>query len=363
MFAPPIALAAAAAAAQAAPAELAGVWEGTVGDLTVRACFATPDWGRFGAYYYLSRLQLIALEAEEGRNLAFRESGDEQASQPRWQIQRVVGAELTGQWSAGRRTLPLRLRRIGRAEGEDSACGTVTFHQPRLARVRVNTVRGSKDGVGYTRRILDAGNRYEVSLETFTLDGDGAAVRSINNVLGQPLSGNPPHWFECIHDSLQTHGYEGSLVQNVAPAMISSRWLSVTEHWDGDCGGAHPDSSNTYRTFDRTNGREVDLHDWLVGTATQPAEGSDAKLLRPAFRNFILSDARLQDPECRDAVREEEFWNVGLTRSALVFTPLLPHVAQACADPIAVPFARLRPYLTQQAAAHVRALQAERPRP
>ena len=358
MFAPLFAWAAVAAAAPSA--ELPGIWQGTVGNLPVRACFATPEWGAFGAYYYLSRLQLIALEAEEGRNNAFRETGDAEPTAPRWVIQRVAGGELTGQWTAGRRTLPLRLHRVGRAEGEDSACGTVTFHQPRLARVRVNTVRASKDGVGYTRRILDTGDRYEVSIETFTLDGDGEAVRRINTVLGEQLSGNPPHWFECIHDSLQTHGYEGSLAATTTPAMISNRWLSVTDHWDGDCGGAHPDSSNVYRTFDRTSGREVDLHDWLVATATAPAEGSDSKLLRPAFRNFILTGARLEDAECREAIREEEFWNIGLTRAALVFTPLLPHVAQACADPIAVPFARLRPYLTPEAAAYVRTLQAER---
>ena len=353
----------AAAAAPAGAGELPGVWQGTVGSLPVRACFVQRDWGTFGAYYYLSRLQLIPLEWEDGTRGAFREGVAGDATGPRWLIQRLSAGELTGQWTGNGRTLPLRLRRTARAEGEDSACGTLAFHQPRLARVRVNTARASRDGVGYTRRILDTGDRYEVSLETFALDGNGEAVRSINAVLGQDLSGNPPHWFECIHDSLQTHASEGAFDSTLAPAMISSRWLSVTDHWDGDCGGAHPDSSNVYRTFDRASGREIDLHDWLVGTATQPAEGSDAKLLRPAFRTFLLAGARLEDAECRDAIQEEEFWNVGLTRSALVFTPLLPHVIQACADPISVPFARLRPYLTAEAAAQVRALQAERARP
>jgi hypothetical protein len=77
------------AASAAAPSGLAGVWQGEIGNLPVRACFTEREWGAFGAYFYQSRLQLIALEAAEGGNNAFTES-EAGAGAPRWQIERVA---------------------------------------------------------------------------------------------------------------------------------------------------------------------------------------------------------------------------------------------------------------------------------
>ena len=64
MVTPLLALAAAAASN---PSELPGVWEGTVGNLPVRACFGARI-GDSGAYYYLSRLRPIPLDEEEGND-------------------------------------------------------------------------------------------------------------------------------------------------------------------------------------------------------------------------------------------------------------------------------------------------------
>ena len=125
-----IALAAAAQPA-APPAVLAGIWEGTIGTLPVRACFVERDWGAFGAYYYLSRLQLIGLEeAVSGRRDAVRETAESGGSAPVWRIDR--GTEtLGGQWTNGGRTLPLRLHRVAQASGEESPCASLAFHRPR----------------------------------------------------------------------------------------------------------------------------------------------------------------------------------------------------------------------------------------
>ena len=63
--------------------------------------------------------------------------------------------------------------------------------------------------------------------------------------------------------------------------------------------------------------------------------------------------------DCEETVRSHEYWNIGLTRDALLFTPDLPHVAQACGEEFTIPFARLRPFLTEEGAANLRALQTE----
>jgi len=361
MLAPLLALAAATAAP--APSELAGIWEGTVGNLPVRACFSHRESGDFGAYYYLSRLRLIPLDAEEGTGGAFHEGGGTEQGSPRWMIERAEAESLTARWTGGTRTLPVRLRRVARMEDDESPCSSPVFHQPRLEGVRTVTSRASLDGVAYSRIQLDVGERYDVSVETFALDGEGEAAQRINAALRSSLASSPPQWFECIQDSLGYHAFEGALAESLVPAMITGRWLSVSHHWDGDCGGAHPETSNNYRTFDLTAGREVNLHDWFNQAAVkrERLEGleEDVTTLRPEFKRVVLEGWRAEDAECGEIVRDEEYWNIGLGRRGLVFQPLLPRVVQACGDEFIVPFSRLRPFLTEEGAANLRALEAE----
>jgi len=360
LFAPILALAAAAAAP---PADLPGVWEGSIGNLPVRACFVQREWGAFGAYYYLSRRRLIPLEAVEGAADAFREGGETRS--PRWLIESADAARLNARWTGGTRTLPVRLRRLARAEGDEGPCGSMTFHQPRLAGVRTVTARASKDGVAYTRITLDHGGRFEITFETFALDGASEAVRRINAELGRALAGDPPSWFQCIQDSLGAGPNEGAFDESLAPAMIARRWMSVAHHWDGFCGGAHPDSSNSYRLFDLASGRETDLYDWLNASAVrrEGPRGSveELKTLLPAFRDVILSGRRLEEAECEEVIRTTEYWNIGLTREGFVLEPSLPHVVQACGETFTLSFDRLGPFLTEEGAANLRALRAEPP--
>ena len=361
MWGPLIAIAAA-AVAPAQSADLPGIWEGTVGNLPVRACFVQREWSPFGAYYYMSQRRLIPLDAEEGASGAFREGGGDGADRPRWLIQQAGPDRLTARWTGNGRTLPVRLRRLARMEGEEGPCGSIVFHRPRLEGVRTVTGRGSVDGVPYTRLTLSTEGRFETSVETFALNGSSEAVQRINAELGRTLAGDPPSWFECIQDSLSHSPFEGSFAESLAPVMIARRWMSVASHWDGFCGGAHPNSSNTYRTFDLTSGAEIDLHDWFTSAAVKRERleevGADSVTLEPAFREVILAGWRAE-LECDDVVRSADFWNIGLTREAFRFSPSLPHVAQACGDEFTLPFERVRAFLTEDGAENLRALQRE----
>jgi hypothetical protein len=349
--------------AAAAPAGLPGVWEGTIGDLPVRACFTGRESYAFGAYYYLSRRQLIALNEVEGSASTFFEGNGAMADQPRWLVESAQDDRLAGRWTQGTRTLPLRLRRVARQEGEDSPCGSMAFHQPRLEGVRIVRTRASGEGMAYTKLALDHGGRFDVTVESFALDGDGAASRQINAALARGLTEDPPEWLGCIRDSLSNGGYEGSFAEILAPAMVSRRWLSVSHHWDGFCGGAHPDSSNTYRLFDLETGREADLYDWLNERAVRRegprGTGEESKTLTPALRKAILAGWRAEAGECEEVVRAADYWDIGLTRQGITFAPSLPHVVQACGEDFTLSFARLRPFLSAEGEANARALQAE----
>jgi hypothetical protein len=360
MLAPLIALAAAAAPA---PADLPGIWEGTVGTLPVRACFVHREFADFGAYYYLSHRRLIALEADEDSGTDFRESGDSGRGGPRWRIERADADRLTAQWTNGTRMLPVRLSRVARMEGDESPCSSPTFHRPRLTGVRTVTTRASLDGNPYSRLVLDDGGLFDAGFATFALDGDGAAVRRINSALASPLGGDPPSWFDCMRDSLGYSPREGYFDESLRPVLITSRWLSVAHHWDGYCGGAHPDSTNGYRTFDLTGGEEVDLHGWFNDTAVERQHlaevNEDIVTMRPALRDFILRGWTPEDPECREVIAGQDYWSIGLTPRGMAFSPDLPHVVQACGEEFVLPFGRLGPFLTAEGAANLRTLEAE----
>ncbi len=344
-----------------APAQpsLSGVWDGTVGDKPVRVCFDQREWGGLGAYYYLSHLRSIPLQSPQGQKHTFVEGYDEKdTTSPRWVIERLTPQEIGGSWSQGGRILALHLARVStpRGDTEGTSCSSMAFNAARLQGVRTIRRAATKDGVAYTRLILDHRGHFgdDVGIETFALIGDTPPVRRINAELGKPLQSED--WFECVRSALDANGFDGDSSETLEPRMITRRWLSVMDESGWYCGGAHPDDSVLPRLFDRETGREIDLHQWLNAKAVTRTDELIA--LRPELRNLILRRHKT-DSECTDTVNEENYWTIELTRTGLIFTPSLPHVAVGCRDEYLVPFPKLRPYLRPEAQREIAALEAE----
>ncbi|MEO7634347.1 MAG: hypothetical protein ABIS38_01720 [Sphingomicrobium sp.] len=353
------------AVANAAPAApLTGVWQGTLGAEPVRACFNDRQGAAFGAYFYLSRLVTIPLIKDDKGALLFSEGWPEKAQAPRWALTQAGPDALGGIWSQGQRKLPVRLTRVPLNLGEDETpCGSLAFEQPRLNRVRIVRTRAAKDGLAYTRLTLDQRGHFpSVSVESFALDGDSPAVRRINAILHQPFVNGADNWLGCIRSSLDSSAFEGEHNEMVEPRMVTRKWLALNQHWDGFCGGAHPDASDSPRLFDRASGSEIELFDWFTNAAVKRehfgGESDDAITLRPPFKAVIMAGWK-GDKDCREAMGAEDFWSVELTRSGFVFTPLLAHVVQACSEAFALPFANAAPFLTVAGKTEAAALKAE----
>lgn len=351
------------AAAADAPS-LAGVWDGTIGKLPVRVCFNEHDYGMTGGYYYRSHLLAIALQQPDKGKPTFTEGvGEPDASTPRWSIAPVGGDRLSGHWTQRGKALPIALKRIELKEEADSPCSSMLFQGPRLEGVRTISKPAAKDGVPYTRLILDHRGHFgeDVAIETFALTDDGPATRAINAELRKPLASNAD-WFECIRMAWDSSsmGYTG---QTLSPHMISKRWLVVMDENGWACGGAHPDDAQTPRLYDRRTGKQIDVLGWFSAKAIkrEKFEGDPnvAETLQPAFRNMILTGWKPDENECRDVISDQDFWTAELTRTGFIFTPDLPHVDEGCQEPFKVPFAKLAPYLTPEGKAEVAALQAE----
>ena len=129
------------AAAAVPPSQITGLWEGTVGNAPVVVCLnGDTTLGGRGSYYYRSQLIPIPLKQKsDGSPLWEERVGGETAD---WKFLSANNRELTAQWSRGKRSLPVRLKRVSytnSSEWVEGPCGSAEFSQPRLFERKVNT--------------------------------------------------------------------------------------------------------------------------------------------------------------------------------------------------------------------------------
>ena len=338
----------AAASPPAAPATLRGTWQGTIGALPISACFDERDWSTTGGYFYRSRLRYIPLDQDQHQKLNFTEGSGSNKGAPHWSLQQPIGAVIAGRWTQGDRSLPIRLQRVALPKQDESACGSLAFHQPRLAGVHNVTAHFKKKGVGFRRISVDLLGRFQYSGQsTVQLDGDGPAIRKINAALYESFAAPRPAWLDCILGALDWGQGEGDFEETYEPHLITPRWLSVSHSVGYYCGGAHPDAVNDNLLFDRRTGSKVDLLDWFAPVAVK-REGTGDELMKTLthpFAAFVSDNAKGAEEDCRDMILEADFWDLELTAEAIRFTPSLPHVAFGCTETYTVPHARLERYL------------------
>lgn len=328
------------------PAIWEGVWQGRIGTLPVRACVTRDGVGQGeGAYYYLARLRPIRLE-QAGRSRHWTEAtggAPGRTAPPRWVFATVQPNRLAGSWTRGQQRLPFALTRV--AAGKDDPCSSMVFHAPRIRPMRVASAPAALAGSPYTRLHFNVGAAFEdVALASFAVPDRGLAGRRINARLRKlmPADAAGSDWFACVTGALTSSG-GGQYDADVTPTLLSARWVAASESVNYFCGGAHPDGGVTSLTFDRATGASVDLHSWLSGAAIEKQPYGVA--LRPALRAAIILRAGPVEPDCQDTVAEAAFWDIGLSRSGLVFTAPLAHVAAPCAEPVTLSWTALKPWL------------------
>lgn len=188
-----------------------------------------------------------------------------------------------------------------------------------------------------------------------TQPGDDAINRALADLVREESA------TQCLADARDTSGGEGEWSVTILPEVLTDRWLGVVIASGNFCGGAHPNYWQDRQAYDRQSGALVDPIDWITsaGVMTEwlepAAEGEERyaiNTITPALQDLILSHwPRTDDPdgdECRDVARDPFGWDVGLAPAGLAFMPQLPHVVQACAETMVVPWDELAPYLSAQ---------------
>ena len=341
----------AAAADPATPPAWDGVWQGSIGALPVRVCLQSGSGWEVGAYYYPSQNKLIRLEHGSAGSWT-EHAGVPDKSGGRWQIEQS-DAGLRGTWQGGGKTLPIVLAPVALGPDDQSACGSLAFLAPRLRPVTERRTAATINRVAVTRIEYHVAPWFKdsVSLSSFAITprmpGDAAINEQLRLAPDSP--GSEADYQECVAANIAMVGADGSFELLNEPYVLRPKFLTVSQQASYFCGGAHPDSESSWRTFDRTTGKLLNPAQWFgkAGSDDSDADGAAALLMpTPALRRAIVRRMTFDFSECRETVATANYWYTGLTSTGIVFAPSLPHVAMACSDDVVVPFASLRPYLT-----------------
>lgn len=369
----PALLAAAPLHAQDKPAWV-GVWEGTIGTLPIRACLDTlgTDGPGHGSYYYLSRLEPIALRESSEWEGGWDERAAGADDGPFWEMDDFDGRRIRGTWYQGEgantRTLPLALDPVAwTAAAGDGPCSSDAFLGPRDGSTDAGREPAELAGWRYTRLIWRPPAHFadDVAIETFTFPseqpGDHAILAELARAL--PTGDHFAPYLQCMGGSIAAHGIDGDYATSEKPVFASRDWLTTIESYDYYCGGAHPSHGFHHRSFDRQSGAEVDPSSWFGDSAVEYQsldDGADGyyRVLPPLVEVII---ARGPDGEPGDGPAEREFfldecrealeiwsWRFGLSRTGLLAVPIVPHAYAPCAATFTVPWDELAPFLNAE---------------
>jgi hypothetical protein len=317
-------------ASTADPPKADGVWRGTLGKQAIVACL---DRGS-GDYYYESRRWSIPLWSQEGEAV-FQEGSDYNAPTGSWRIGRVEGDSLEAEWRApdGKRSFPIRLKRIAGPAKEDELCSEgLAYNAPRISKVARGPAKTTTEqGLRVTRE-----SALNLDVERLQLQLPGPAGARIDASLDAEYRQRLGQAYSCM-----VRGEKGDFNAWIAVEVASPRWIVVDSRVDEFCGGAHPEQFGETLTFDRRDGRRVDTSGWLrLEKNFEPSAALRALLIRKAA----------PAEECADVWKEPMFsLEAYPTADGVAIDVDFPHVVQACGDTVRLSLKQASPYLTDAA--------------
>ena len=303
----------------------------------MQACLQHGDSTDLGAYYYLKRLSIISLGpvTSGGPRLGPDLLGplwteapfsDRAAKGPLWRLTSITRDRLQGVWSEGAKTLPIDLSRVTPITAPpskdasdpwaDTPCGGLTFSKPRFTMAKITMRPATLKGVAYTRVLADPGRQFDNSgMETFRLPGASPATERVNRALTDRLPTGPDNalYFTCSMAALGQSGLDGDASFTIVPLILTPSWLVIQDSEADDCGGAHPNASVTYATYDLRRGVKVNPYDWFAKAALtqtmvdagRPSQYTSVAFTR-AFRKLIDDAYPRVDGDCIGAEREAD---------------------------------------------------------
>ena len=359
---------------RAAAEGMDGVWQGTIGKIKVQLCLQDDDptaVGALGAYYAFSDGMIISLEPEDTLAENFVPNtwnentfdGSDAAL-----IFRLQDADhLIGE-RKGKKTTPIALQRVPYlARDYDTlpltSCGSIAFSAPRIAEGgNTQVIPTSWRGRHYSRLVI-APEKLDFHLQSFQIPGASPAVKRVNTELAMGFPGLDPNTrvtdiLNCSRSNLGWSGRDGGDTEIRWPEILTDKILVIGTSYDVYCGGAYPEMSTTWQVINLETGEELDPRSWLLGDTLEtllyggPSNIDDdlAVIGEPSFYEVFLQHypgTPTDGDDCIDLLSTNENWFIRPSQLGIVFTQDLPHVVQACAVDVTIPYAQIWPFLSE----------------
>ena len=239
------------------------IWQGTLGELPITACFYDQENGsNEGVYYYqehLRPLRLVELD-EQAPNVVSEVLGRDQPNGFKWTIISKTKDSLSAVWSSEAAQYPIELTAFAVEYREyGTPCESKDFFEPLIAGGSTVESRAALEGTAYTKLEYTGPDRLgedSYLATSFALDpsepGDAAINRALTEILPDRSDENPMG--ECLGMSLPS-GQLGYWTETLAPALIAAQWLTVDRSGSAYCAGAHPSHFWDLKVFDRQTGK------------------------------------------------------------------------------------------------------------
>ncbi|WP_317205211.1 hypothetical protein [Janthinobacterium sp.] len=304
------------------------------------ACF--DSFGE-AAYYYLKHYKTIALNVAEQKSLAWTEGRDDAIS-GNWQLRAAAPERMEGDWSDGKRSLPIVLRRVY-ADSKGSCtyaadAQMAAFNAPRLEAQKIVAKAALFRQRPYVTLSTLGG-----AVGGLAFPPGEPAMAPIRQRLERRLREEMSAYFDCSGPGQE---YQSSM----SIQFWSKTWLTLLESSGGSCGGAHPFYGKEARVVEIASGKDVDLWRWF--RLAPPRQGEAP----PALNKLILAATYTGDAGCGPALKENSSYHVSLSEKGMMFSTSFPHAIQSCDEDIVLPYGTVLPFLNERGKAAVKAIQA-----
>jgi hypothetical protein len=357
-------------AADKAPPEN-GTWTGTIGNNNVMACFMRDGstQTKQAEYFYLRYSKPIALVPDPGNQTLWFEDNIKDPTGI-WTIN-VQDDRITGTWSnpAKTKALPISLNRFKTISSDYSSttCSPEfdIFNPVAYPQVLEEKIELSKETPALNGRNYRGLSALGGAVKSVKLSGEGKVIAELNTLLLNELRAGISAYYECptsggLYSRQKGKNIKPDYMASVEPLFWNKQWISFVATVSGDCGGAHPFSNFSYSTWDLSTGRELNLWEWIkdsqkTGSASGGDDGYDFDKLnkiitQKAIKQRLAFDPKEADEEnnCLDVIRDNNQYDIRLSKTGLIFTQVFPHVVYACTDDIEITYSELMPFLTKK---------------
>ena len=370
---------------------LNGVWKAAVNQQKLFVCLADHQ-----AYAYNTQNlnELIELSpAENSNDMRWKwhdSSGEETASKPFLTLNEISAHQITADIQYGvKTTTRIILKRIKTSNNSgdclfddynrkvNDVSNYQAFNAPRVKALKTWESAPSTF-IGKQYRTKNAATRPKSrtggKVSVLNLLSDTQDMSAVNKTLAQYFVSDKLSLVTCGDDSA-TGGGDFHAHQKLR--YWGSKWVSISYHSDGYCGGAHPFFNADTQTFNIATGKSEDIWQWFkLTTLDRKAEIAEdekqicrfkvhkdeylkqclpPKLVRKIYRARTICDEKCRFSgekaiDFREAT-DGHIYSASLSPHGVIFLPSLAEPARGMRTYFAhyvIPYAELKPFLSKK---------------